>query len=89
MNGFSPDNAWLLIAFGTAFHTVKYIELSHRTLGIEPIQSFISLYIYIIYIYIYMYIIEEEGIQRQKCMGRHDDAGIFGGAHLDTDTNIA
>ena len=52
--------------------------------SIEPIQSFLSLYIY-------YYIIEKEGCQRQKWVGRHGDAfaDIFCGAYWDTHTNIA
>ena len=52
--------------------------------SIEPIQSFLSLYIY-------YYIIEEEGCQRRKWVGRHGDAfaDIFCGAYWDTHTNIA
>ena len=52
--------------------------------SIEPIQSFLSLYID-------YYIIEEKGGQRRKWVGRLGDefAGIFCGAHRDTDTYIA
>ena len=52
--------------------------------SIEPIQSFLSLYIY-------YYIIEEEGCQRRKWVGRHGDAfaDIFCGAYWDTHTKIA
>ena len=39
----------------------------------------------------YDYIIEEEGCQRRKWVGRHGDAfaDIFCGAYWDTHTNIA
>ena len=52
--------------------------------SIEPIQSFLSLYIY-------YYIIEEEGCQRRKWVGRHGDAfaDIFYGAYWDTHVNLA
>ena len=52
--------------------------------SIEPIQSFSSLYIY-------YYIIEEEGCQRRRWVGRHGDAfaDILCGTYWDTHANIA
>ena len=52
--------------------------------SMELIRSFWCLYIY-------YYIIEEEGCQRRKWVGRHDDAfaDIFCGTYWDTHTNIA
>ena len=63
-----------------AFHYPQDIDVA----SMELKRSFRCLYIY-------YYIIEEEGCQRRKWVGRHGDAfaDIFCGTYWDTQTNIA